>query len=397
MSPVKTREKTNTQYGLFCYDTRNIGDEIQSLAAKRFLPEVDYYINRDNIDSSIHDPSNTVKFIANGWYLEPSVVDNKKHWPPTSSNLLPLFISMHLDPTKAYKLFKKPSSIDYLKKHSPIGARDLSTQKFLESLNVPTYFSGCMTLTLLPDPKISKSNYVLAVNVNNKIIETMAQRTKRPIIKIDTLHAGILSTQERFKIAQYYLTLYQSAHCVVTTRLHTMLPCLALGTPVIAITTDDKNRFSGLIELTNSYSEQEFINNSKINLDHPPQNPRKFIPLRDNLIKKCKEFTGYDSKSSYLNDLSPDELYKNIHLQTAITKTILQGFNDRETILKSENEISGLKSVINELRSQVNNQELALQAQQQEIDTLASKLQNPGIKAASKTFARSIYKKITKQ
>ena len=31
-----------TKYGLFCYDTVNIGDEIQSLAAKRFLPKIDY-------------------------------------------------------------------------------------------------------------------------------------------------------------------------------------------------------------------------------------------------------------------------------------------------------------------------------------------------------------------
>ncbi|MBS8071164.1 hypothetical protein F6P74_06430 [Streptococcus suis] len=35
------------KYALFSYSTENIGDEIQSIAASRFLPQIDYYINRD--------------------------------------------------------------------------------------------------------------------------------------------------------------------------------------------------------------------------------------------------------------------------------------------------------------------------------------------------------------
>lgn len=34
------------KYALFSYSTENIGDEIQSIAASRFLPQIDYYINR---------------------------------------------------------------------------------------------------------------------------------------------------------------------------------------------------------------------------------------------------------------------------------------------------------------------------------------------------------------
>ena len=38
------------KYGLFKYETENIGDEIQSIAARRFfLPSVDAYIDRDRL------------------------------------------------------------------------------------------------------------------------------------------------------------------------------------------------------------------------------------------------------------------------------------------------------------------------------------------------------------
>ena len=55
------------KYGLFEYTTENIGDEIQSIAARRFLPSVDYYFNRDSIDDT-DTGADEVKLIMNGWY-----------------------------------------------------------------------------------------------------------------------------------------------------------------------------------------------------------------------------------------------------------------------------------------------------------------------------------------
>lgn len=386
-----TLKPDNHKFGLFCYDTKNLGDEIQSIAAERFLPRIDYYINRDNINELIENSSNQkIKLIANGWYLEPSIHNKKINWPPTSTNLSPLFISMHINPNKAYEIFKKPASIEYLKKHSPIGARDIKTQKFLESVGVPSYFSGCMTLTLLPDPNIHKSNFILAVNVSDKIFNSIKRRTNRPIVRIDTLHEGIFTTSERFALARYYLTLYQSAHCIITTRLHTMLPSLALGTPVFAITIDDQDRFEGLINLVNAYSESSFIKSPDIDLDNPPKNPSTFTHVRDNLIKKCKEFTGYDSELSYLKGLKPEELYKDPSFITVITKSIIQGFNNQEILESNRHEIEGLSGVIKELKTQIQEQQQTICFQQEEINSL----KNPGIKASCQTLLQSIQRKI---
>lgn len=55
-----------TKYALFNYNTENVGDEIQSLAAKHFLPQVDYYINRDFINDFHPESDEEIKLIMNG-------------------------------------------------------------------------------------------------------------------------------------------------------------------------------------------------------------------------------------------------------------------------------------------------------------------------------------------
>ena len=42
------------KYGLLYYkDTDNIGDDIQSYASERFLPRIDYMIDRENLEKFI--------------------------------------------------------------------------------------------------------------------------------------------------------------------------------------------------------------------------------------------------------------------------------------------------------------------------------------------------------
>ena len=41
------------KFGLLNYsESYNVGDQVQSLAAKQFLPRVDYYIDRDNLQDA---------------------------------------------------------------------------------------------------------------------------------------------------------------------------------------------------------------------------------------------------------------------------------------------------------------------------------------------------------
>jgi len=54
------------KYGLLTYRTENIGDEIQSIAARQFLPRVDIYVERDSLNNVVSDEK--IKLIMNGWF-----------------------------------------------------------------------------------------------------------------------------------------------------------------------------------------------------------------------------------------------------------------------------------------------------------------------------------------
>ena len=76
-------------FGLLTTTSKNIGDEIQSLAAYRFLPKVDFLIHRERIDEC-NLPESDIKLIMNHWWLW-----SGKHFPP-SDCIDPLYVSFHL-------------------------------------------------------------------------------------------------------------------------------------------------------------------------------------------------------------------------------------------------------------------------------------------------------------
>lgn len=78
-------------YGLLAYDTTNIGDDIQALAALQFMPRVDLLINRDTIgeQGSTHSFAEaSVSVIMNGWFM------GRRSWPPATC-IRPIFTSFH--------------------------------------------------------------------------------------------------------------------------------------------------------------------------------------------------------------------------------------------------------------------------------------------------------------
>ncbi len=49
-TPAPAPTIPNELYGILKYSSQNIGDEIQSVAAMRFLPKIDYYCHRERLD-----------------------------------------------------------------------------------------------------------------------------------------------------------------------------------------------------------------------------------------------------------------------------------------------------------------------------------------------------------
>lgn len=294
---------TTTQdraFGYIAYSTRNVGDDIQAIAAKQFLPKTNHIpINRELIASfSSHKKIPT---IINGWFMHSK--DNgwswikkpsKKLWPP-SSNIDPILLSIHITP-KFLSHALSWKGIQYLKHHSPIGARDMYTLKQLQKKNIPSYFSGCLTLTLTSSSP-EREEVIYAVDLDSACLRALQNYTRCKVVKLT--HVAIPLTEfnatnykQRLLNAQKFLDKYQKAKCVITTRLHAALPCLAYETPILFIAGSD-SRYGGLKELVRNCTKEEFINGDfDFNFDDPTENPKDYIPIRENLIKIVEEWVA---------------------------------------------------------------------------------------------------------
>jgi len=207
-----------------------------------------------------------------------------------------------------------------MKTHGPIGARDISTLNFLNDNNIPSYFSGCLTLTLDKNPNIKKQDYIVTVDVPKELINFLKTKTNKKIYDVTQMapldinkpheiQISIYNSNEKFIIANGLLDLYQGASCVITNRLHVALPCLAFKTPVLLINnyTYDVDRFSGLKDLINNASLEKYTSDFNIfNVNNPPENKKNYLKLRNELINRCKKFTGHvnEDRTMFQGDIN---------------------------------------------------------------------------------------------
>jgi len=120
---------------------KNIGDYVQSVASRQYIDYIDEYIEQEEADKYFPADKKPIRLIMNGWFQW-----RAENWPP-SEYIKPLLISMHISPLKANQLLT-PEGIEFLKKNSPVGCRDLYTKDLLDKHGIPAYFSACVTLTL---------------------------------------------------------------------------------------------------------------------------------------------------------------------------------------------------------------------------------------------------------
>ena len=74
------------------------------------------------------------------------------------------------------KLWRK--GIGFLQSHEPIGCRDYTTLKFMQSFGIPSYFSACLTL-LTNNPIIAPNpTKIYLVDVSKKYANLLPQRVK---------------------------------------------------------------------------------------------------------------------------------------------------------------------------------------------------------------------------
>lgn len=289
-----------SKVGVLSYpNSNNLGDFIQSIAAAQWFEGAPFFLDREALHR--HEGPK-VKLFMNGWFMEQSA-----NWPPSDA-ITPLFISFHLNPTAVNGVLK-PEGISYLKKHQPIGCRDLYTKTVLEQHGIKAYFSGCLTLGLKRDlfvEKNKKRKGILVVSplerllpqpndfkgkgfysLLSKCIQSIKQpfKTKQYKQAMSLLQTYLgqaqeeifytsqlmdpsqFSEQERRQGALELLKSIASAKMVVTSRIHTALPAVAFNTPVLFLADgldhpNQKSRLEGIDSFFHSIQSHELKNKS---------------------------------------------------------------------------------------------------------------------------------------
>lgn len=283
------------KFGLiFCKTTDNIGDDIQSYAASRFLPQIDYFIDREMLDSFAGAKDNQkVAVIMNAWYMY-----TKINWPP-SPYIYPLFISIHIAQNDYYGIgyqFLQDIGGEYLKEYAPIGARDSSTCNALLHNEIPAYISGCLTLTLDRFEDAEIHNRVFLVDIEEcdarEIMKMYPDELYEPVTHNIHYAGEEIEYTERLRNVERLLRRYQGAKCVITSRLHCALPCLALGVPVLLVYKEEyADRMRDFLPLLHVTTAEEIKEHKMgFNVHEPEKNKDDYVIIRDALKKKCLEF-----------------------------------------------------------------------------------------------------------
>jgi hypothetical protein len=341
---------TETKYGLMTYkNTGNIGDEIQSLAARQFLPSVDYTIDREELGSFYSKNQQQVFVILNGWYCH-----HPENWPP-SPYISPLMVAIHissqasvfsgLSPVEA--MLSEPAA-EYLRAVGPIGARDLQTRQLLEEAGIECYFSACLTLTLERPNVVRDDGLIVLCDVPDPAYEKIKASTSKRIERVS--HVGFMDNRvsARFKRAEELIELYARASCVVTTRLHCALPCTAIRTPVYLIdSAADQERFSGLNELVRHGPIRKYLEGKvDFDLNDPGANPDTYQQYRSTLIAKARNFI----ESSKVATSKPPAL--SVEQRLAISQQTLARVSKAAwgRIRRSEREIQKLSELLKDAK-----------------------------------------------
>jgi hypothetical protein len=327
--------------------TSNLGDEVQSIAVSRRLPRIDKYVNRDRLSSFEAEGDEKYWLIMNGWFSH-----YPENWPPSPA-LRPLPISLHISPDRglagsvglvaANILLSKPFR-KYLSGFGPVGARDMPTLKRLRDVGIESYFSGCVTLTL-QRPNVIRDEGLLVFNeVPRAVIDAVRPKTNKRIASTTHFDEKTTVSADRFALAAGLLDTYAKASCVITTRLHCALPCVAMGTPVLLLdTASDQHRFDGLHDFVRHCTVSHFLSNQTIfDVNSPPANFDKHIEFADGVRQRIKAFVDAPELPTMDYPLSDRDMLDGLKLINKQTTEIL--FHERHMRYKLEKELKIVKA-----------------------------------------------------
>lgn len=230
----------------------NVGDWFQSLAIIEQYKKMN--VNDDDI---VIIDINKLNTYDGEYIILPININLSYNWIidifPLSPRIIPIFIGLSY-----FTASKLPDKlVSYFKEFSPIGCRDESTLKLMQSYGIRSYLYGCITLTLPPRfKKNGKKIYMvdtpksLQKYIPKAILEYEIEY--RSHIIIDENNNSYNKSKELLK--EYA----ENAQLIITSRMHCIAPCIAMNIPVIATVDNCSPRFGGLDKFIQIYTPDKF-------------------------------------------------------------------------------------------------------------------------------------------
>ena len=258
---MKYARLANTQIGEYINNVGiiNMGDYIQSFAVENLFKYAG--IESQNIIQ--------LPFFQNTLVTEPCYLIVQGHFGRQydmgfmyNSNIHPIFIGFALKDS-----FLLREEISYFKKYEPILCRDEFTKNVFTHYGIEAYISGCLSL-IFPKRKINESdkpNKYYFVDVKEKFIDLIPKEIKEnAVITSQNIHIkkmgnSIMELGEK-KTCERLEDYQKNAKMVITSKLHCMIPCTAMGIPTIAVGDNFSYRYTFTDTFINAYDEDAFRN-----------------------------------------------------------------------------------------------------------------------------------------
>jgi hypothetical protein len=242
----------------------NIGDVLQGMVAKAFLPKDAAVVDREALADL--DKTEPGFLIANGWYMH-----SFDKFPPPA-NIKPLYVSVHVAQSQ---LLASAKVREHFKQNSPIGCRDDKTLKLFLGWGIPAYNSSCLTITSKARAEINntgKGEVLLVDNVDHPIPEKIKAKLEKLLgttfTRVSHDPPDVTGSIEEYaEVSEKHmgelLARYCKAALVVTTKIHCALPCLGMGANVMLVHPDPTDpRLATVAEFMDiiSYKDVEAAN-----------------------------------------------------------------------------------------------------------------------------------------
>ena len=187
--------------------------------------------------------------------------------------------------------FLMESEIKYLRRYEPILCRDEFTKEVLKKYGIEAYLFGCITLLLPERGEGTQANKIFFVDVKDKYKKFIPQiMLKDSVFTSQNVKYAVVDEEDWNNESNYAkdrLRKYaEEARLVVTSKLHCMCPCVAMGVPVIALGENFSYRYGFIDAFVDSYN-QDTIEKFNWNVKKSEVLKRSIKPLMKDIVQSA--------------------------------------------------------------------------------------------------------------